>query len=46
MKKEHKEKDLYKLRTKLKAIERLVEEWERQLPIQFSVMLKAILNSE
>jgi hypothetical protein len=45
MKTEHKEKDLYKLRAKLKAIERLVEEWETQLPPQFYVMIRAILNS-
>ena len=46
MKQEHKEKDLYKLRSKLKAIERLLDEWDRQLPAQFYVMIKAILNSD
>ena len=38
--------ELARMDAKLKAIERLVEEWETMLPHQFFFLIKAILEND
>lgn len=46
MKKEHKEKDLYLLREKIRMAIKLLEEWESQIPVQIYIKLTSILKDK